>query len=59
MPKDNYVKPTYGDNNAPGGGKVCIDRTDKRFDDFSTKWQKKEEERKKQNQSSSQGSSKS
>ncbi|WP_264705374.1 hypothetical protein [Wolbachia endosymbiont (group A) of Gymnosoma rotundatum] len=60
MPKDNYVKPKYGDDTKPGGGKVYLDRVDpRRIDDFSAKWKKLEEEKRKQNQSSGQCSSKS
>ncbi|WP_038248404.1 hypothetical protein [Wolbachia endosymbiont of Glossina morsitans morsitans] len=62
MPRyvDNYVKPKYGDDTKPGGGKADLSKMDpKRIDDFSKFWKQKEEERKKQNQSTGQGSSKS
>ncbi|KLT22294.1 hypothetical protein wVul_1228 [Wolbachia endosymbiont of Armadillidium vulgare str. wVulC] len=59
MPKDKYVQPVYNHNDVPGGGKAYIDKSDKRYDDFSAKWQKKEQERKEQSKSSGQGSSKS
>lgn len=59
MPNDNDNKRKYGDNNAPGGGRIRADAIDpRRVDDFRERIRRKEEE-KKQNHSSSQGSGKS
>ncbi|MFP3024288.1 MAG: hypothetical protein ACEY3L_06895 [Wolbachia sp.] len=57
MPNDNDNKRKYGDNNAPGGGRIDLSKVDpRRVDDFRERIKREEEERK-QNQSSGQGSS--
>ncbi|WP_265031946.1 MULTISPECIES: hypothetical protein [unclassified Wolbachia] len=54
-----YEKRKYGDNTAPGGGRIRADAIDpRRVDDFTERI-KREEERRKQNQSSGQGSGRS
>ncbi|WP_065095192.1 hypothetical protein [Wolbachia endosymbiont of Nomada panzeri] len=59
MPNDNDNKRKYGDNNAPGGGRIDLSKVDpRRVDDFTERI-KREEERRKQNQSSGQGSGRS
>lgn len=59
MPNDNDNKRKYGDNNAPGGGRIDLSKVDpRRVDDFRERI-KREEERRKQNQSSGQGSGRS
>ncbi|WP_065095443.1 MULTISPECIES: hypothetical protein [unclassified Wolbachia] len=56
---DNDNKRKYGDNNAPGGGRIDLSKVDpRRVDDFTERI-KREEERRKQNQSSGQGSGRS
>lgn len=56
---DNDNKRKYGDNNAPGGGRIDLSKVDpRRVDDFTERI-KREEERRKQNQSSGQGSDRS
>ncbi|QOD38348.1 hypothetical protein [Candidatus Wolbachia massiliensis] len=55
----DYEKRKYGDNTAPGGGRIRASDVDpRRVDDFRERIRRKEEERKR-NQSDGQGSSRS
>lgn len=48
MPNDNDNKRKYGDNNAPGGGRIDLSKVDpRRVDDFRERIRRKEEEKNK------------